>query len=78
MDTRFLVQFAVHMPRERVAEMSCTLTSYGEVKESDAARAFEVVVGRPKALERLETELRVWETHGFVRWERSNADKHLF
>ena len=66
----FVVEFSEHIPADKVSEMSGALAGSGDLKELDGKGRFAVTVSRASRLESLKIELKIWETHGFVRYNK--------
>jgi len=67
--TKFLVEFAEHIPSDRISTMAGSLAARGDVEELEGRGRFAVTVSRASRLQSLKTELKIWEAHGFIRYQ---------
>lgn len=68
--TQVWVEFAEHIKPDKVASMSGTLMSCGDVTHGPDDRTFLVEIRRPASLAYLEETLLGWDRYGFVKWRR--------
>ena len=66
----FVVEFSEHMPADKISTMSGALAGRGDLEQLDGRGRFAVTVSRASRLESLQIELKIWETHGFVRYKK--------
>jgi hypothetical protein len=66
----FIVAFSEHIPPDRITEMSGTLAGLGDLEKLEGRGRFAVIVTRASRLESLKIMLKIWESHGFVRYNR--------
>ena len=64
------VEFAEHLPDDRVAGMVTGLATYGNVDAQKGSKAFVVRIFRKSKMPGLEKQLAAWEQYGFLRWQR--------
>jgi len=69
-ETVIVVEFAEHIPIDRISSMVTGMAACGNVDAASNGRTYTVRIFRASNLPYLKKKLTSWERYGFIQWKQ--------